>query len=195
MIILNPLEPWPGRLVLPAAVKHEVNLLTRVVDYGGLFHDDVRAGHKFLAQDHRSFRPAGWVEAGRAKMDQMRPIAEKHNLTMLQLACLWNLSQPAVKSVVPTLIQEAGPESRSIESKADELAALPNLAFAQEDLDLIARVGENQGCMSLKGANPSHTGSPEPDRWGLTADLEAVARRWAINPAHDLSCTHQEPTR
>ena len=24
MIILNPLEPWPGKLVLPAAVKHDV---------------------------------------------------------------------------------------------------------------------------------------------------------------------------
>jgi aryl-alcohol dehydrogenase-like predicted oxidoreductase len=67
MIILNPLEPWPGQLVLPAAAKHEVNLITRVVDYGGLFHDDVKAGHKFGAQDHRAFRPAGWVEAGNEK--------------------------------------------------------------------------------------------------------------------------------
>ncbi len=191
MIILNPLEPWPGRLVLPAAVQQEVHLLTRVVDYGGLFHEDVRAGHKFLPQDHRSFRPAGWVEAGRAKMEQMRPIAEKHHLTMLQLACLWNLAQPGVKTVVPTLIQEAGPESRPIESKADELAALPNPEFSEEDLDLIARVGDNQGCMTLKGANPSHTGSPEPDRWGLTADLEAVARRWHIRPDQDLACTHE----
>jgi hypothetical protein len=131
------------------------------------------------------------VEAGREKMDQMRPIAEKYHLTLLQLACLWNLAQPGVKSVVPTLIQEAGPASRSIESKADDLAALPRIEFSQEDLDLIARVGENQGCMTLKGANRSHTGSPEPDRWGLTADLEAVARRWRINPDQDLACTHE----
>jgi aryl-alcohol dehydrogenase-like predicted oxidoreductase len=191
MIILNPLEPWPGRLVLPAAVHHEVNLLTRVVDCGGLFHDDVRPGRPFLPQDHRSFRPAGWIETGRHRMDGMRPIAEKHRLTMLQLACLWNLAQPGVKSVAPTLIQEAGPESRAIESKADELAALPAVNFSQEDLDLIARVGENQGCMTLKGANRTHTGPPEPDRWGLTADLEAVARLWRINPDQDLACTHE----
>lgn len=195
MIILNPLEPWPGRLVLPAAARHEVSLVTRVVDYGGLFHDDVRAGHKFLPQDHRSFRPAGWVEAGRAKMEPMRAVAEKYNLTMLQLACLWNLAQPGVKSVVPTLIQEAGPESRSIESKADELAALPNIEFSEEDLELIARVGDNQGCMTLKGASRSHTGSPEPDRWSLSPDLEAVGRRWGINPDQDLVCTHQEAPR
>ena len=61
MIILNPLEPWPGSLVLPAAVKHDVNLITRVVDYGGLFHNDVKPGHQFSQQDHRAFRPTGAV--------------------------------------------------------------------------------------------------------------------------------------
>ena len=45
MIILNPLEPWPGELVLDAAAAHDVQLITRVVDYGGLFHDDVLPGH------------------------------------------------------------------------------------------------------------------------------------------------------
>src|ERR671914_242357 len=37
MVILNPLEPWPGELVLPAAARHHVRLITRVVDYGGPF--------------------------------------------------------------------------------------------------------------------------------------------------------------
>ena len=39
MIILNPLEPWPGQMALGAAEKHGVDLITRVVDHGGLFHD------------------------------------------------------------------------------------------------------------------------------------------------------------
>src|SRR5258708_10868625 len=34
MIILSPLEPWPGELVLDAAAAHDVRLITRVVDYG-----------------------------------------------------------------------------------------------------------------------------------------------------------------
>ena len=37
MIILNPFEPWPGQLLLDAAEKHGVKLITRVVDYGGIF--------------------------------------------------------------------------------------------------------------------------------------------------------------
>src|SRR5204863_3936965 len=59
MIILNPLEPWPGELVLDAADKHDVDLITRVVDYGGMFWGDVRPGHTFAERDHRKFRPAG----------------------------------------------------------------------------------------------------------------------------------------
>jgi len=123
-------------------------------------------------------------------MDDLRPIAARHNLTMLQLACAWNLSQPPVKCVVPTLIQETGPEAKTIEAKADELAALPEVVLTRDECEFIARTGENRGCMVLKGANRSHTTTAEPDRWGLTADLEAVGRRWGIDPDHDLAFTH-----
>ena len=41
MVILNPLEPWPGELCLGAAAEHDVRVITRVVDYGGLFWGDV----------------------------------------------------------------------------------------------------------------------------------------------------------
>ena len=189
MVILNPLEPWPGNLVLPAAAKHEVQVITRVVDYGGLFHDDVRPGHKFGPQDHRTFRPAGWVEAGSKKVEQMRKIAENHRLTMLQLACTWNLSQPAVKSVIPTLIQELN-SPKTIEQKVDELAALPDLKLTPEEMETIFAVGNNKGCMALKGANPEFSGEPQPDRWPLTPELTKVGKRWGIVPEKDLVQTH-----
>jgi aryl-alcohol dehydrogenase-like predicted oxidoreductase len=191
MVILNPLEPWPGSLVLPAAAKHEVNIITRVVDYGGLFHDDVRPGHQFGQQDHRTFRPAGWVEAGVEKMDRMRDLAAKHQVTLLQLACLWNLSQPAVKSVIPTMIQEVGANTKAIETKIDELASLPDIQLSADDLALIAEVGDNRGCMDLKGANRAHTGEPLPDRWALIPDHELTAQKWGLDPSADLACTHK----
>ncbi len=190
MIILNPLEPWPGSLCLPAAAKFDINLLTRVVDYGGLFHDDVKPGHKFGQQDHRAFRPAGWVEAGNTKLERMRSFAEAHGLTLLQLACLWNLSQPAVKSVIPTLIQEASPNCKPIEKKVEELAALPELRFTAEECRQLLAIGNNHGCMALKGGNPDHEGGPQPDRWTLTPELEAVGARWGIDPRQDLVCLH-----
>jgi aryl-alcohol dehydrogenase-like predicted oxidoreductase len=192
MVILNPLEPWPGSLCLPAAVKHDVNIVTRVVDYGGLFHDDVKPGHKFGQQDHRAFRPPGWVEAGNARMEPMRDIAQKHGLTMLQLACLWNLSQPAVKSVIPTLIQEAGVNAKDIERKVEELAALPSIKLPSDECEQIAQLGDNKGCMELKGADRAHIGEPLADRWSLTPDLESVAKRWGIDADRDLVCTHEK---
>lgn len=190
MIILNPLEPWPGGLCLPSAKQHDISIITRVVDYGGLFHDDVKPGHQFGQSDHRVYRPAGWVEAGNAKIEQMRPVAEKYDVTMLQLAALWNLSQPAVKSVIPTLIQEADPKGKSIEAKVEELAALPELDLAGEDIEQIAELGDNKGCMELKGGNPNHTGEPLPDRWSLNQDLEKIGQKWGIDPRKDLVMTH-----
>ncbi len=190
MIILNPLEPWPGSLCLPAAVKNDIKIITRVVDYGGLFHDDVKPGHKFGEWDHRTYRPKGWVEAGFGKIEQIRYIAAKHGLTLLQLASIWNLSQPNVFSVIPTLIQEIDTDSKPIEQKIDELASLPDVKLTPEESALIAEVGDNKGCMDLKGGNPAHSGEPLPDRWSLTPDLEATGKRWGIDPNHDLTNTH-----
>ncbi len=187
MIILNPLEPWPGRLCLPAAQKTGTKILTRVVDYGGLFHDDVKPGHQFAPRDHRTFRPAGWVEAGAEKIDRMRAVAEAHGLTMLQLACLWNLQQTPVQSVVPTLIQESGAGAKRIETKVEELASLPELTLTPDECAQIAEIGDNTNCMSLKGGSAEHAGDPLPDRWSLNPELEAVAGRWKIDPIRDLA--------
>ena len=190
MIILNPLEPWPGNLSLSAARKHEVKILTRVVDHGGLFHDDVKPGHVFAAQDHRAFRPAGWVEAGCQKIDRMHPFAQQHGISMLQLACAWNLAHAPVESVVPTLIQELGPNAKPIERKVEELAALPDAKLTEDECRAIFEIGNNKGCMALKGANRSHKGPPEADHWGITKELEDVAKRWGIDPDRDLVLTH-----
>jgi len=187
MIILNPLEPWPGELVLDAAAAHGVSLITRVVDYGGIFHDDVRSGHVFAEYDHRRFRPDGWVADGREKLERMRPYAERHGLTMLQLACEWDLSQRAVGCVAPTLIQESGPDARPIEDKRAELAELPGeIRLGADEIDAIRAIGENAGCMTLKGASVEYEGAPLPDRWALTGELAELAARWRIAPERDL---------
>ena len=186
MVILNPLEPWPGELVLDAARRHHVDLITRVVDYGGLFHDDVLPGHEFPRHDHRGFRPAGWVERGRERMEAMRPIAERHGLTMLQLACAWNLAHGPVACVAPTLIQEAG--GRPLEAKRAELAAVPAVSpLSEDEVAAIRAIGDNTGSMALKGAAPDFEGEPQPDRWPLTPELSALAGRWGIDPGRDLA--------
>jgi aryl-alcohol dehydrogenase-like predicted oxidoreductase len=191
MIILNPLEPWPGEMCLPAALEADVRLITRVVDYGGLFHDDVLPGHQFPKHDHRSFRPAGWVEEGREKLQLMRHVGAAHGLTPLQLASQWNLAHEPVECVVPTLIQEPGDAAKPIEEKRAELAAVPrDIRLSPDEVATVASIGNNKGCMKLKGGVPDHHGPELPDRWELTAELAQAAGRWGIEPEKDLVPTH-----
>jgi len=183
MIILNPFEPWPGELCLEAAARNGVKVITRVVDYGGLFWDDVTADTELPEGDHRAFRPEGWIAEGRAKLDRIRPIAERTGLTPMQLACQWNLAHDAVECVVPTLIQETDPGARAIEEKRAELEALPpELQLSADEVAEIRTVGDNTGCMALKGASPDHSGEERPDRWELTPELAAAGERWGIDP-------------
>ena len=184
MVILNPLEPWPAELALPAAEERGVRVITRVVDYGGLFHDAMRPGHAFAKDDHRGFRPAGWVEQGLERLERMRPVAERHGLTPLQLACQWNLAHPPVRCCAPTLIQEPGEGAKPIENQRAELAATPKeLLLNEDDVEEIRAIGDNTGCMTLKGGVPDHEGDERPDRWPLTSDLAATGERWGIDPS------------
>ena len=118
----------------------------------------------------------------------MRPIGERAGLSPMQLACQWNLAHEAVECVVPTLIQEAGPGARPIEDKRAELAALPDeQRLHVEDAEEIRAIGDNRGCMALKGASPDHEGEERPDRWPLTPELAEIGRRWGIDPQRDLA--------
>ncbi len=176
MIILNPFEPWPGELCLDAAARNDVRVITRVVDYGGLFWGDLRPGMELAQGDHRAFRPDGWIEAGLEKLALLEPIAERARLTPIQLACQWNLAHPAVECVVPTLIQEAGPDACPIEAKRVELAHMPaEQRLSDEDVAAIRAIGDNAGCMALKGASPEHEGEERPDRWPLSEELPRSA--------------------
>lgn len=176
MLISNPFEPWPSRLVLPHAQKAGIKVIARVVDYGGIFLDaGLKPGVKLGRTDHRSFRPAGWIEAAEQKLQSVRPIAEAQRLTLLQLAGEWTLAQPAVESVVPTLLQEAVPGAKPIETEVDELAGLlaPH-PLPAEAIETINKAGDNSNCMSLKGATTQYLGEVQPDQWNIAALAEKV---------------------
>jgi hypothetical protein len=75
-----------------------------------------------------------------------------------------------------------------VEEKRAELAALPpQLRLSPDEVAELRAIGDNTGCMALKGANPDHDGEERPDRWALDERLQAVARRWQIEPQRDLA--------
>ncbi|MBI3316457.1 MAG: chlorite dismutase family protein [Candidatus Omnitrophica bacterium] len=187
MIILNPLEPWPGMLSLPAAEKFAVKVIARVVDSGGIFHGDLKPGHKLSRQDHRAFRPEGWIETALPKAEKMRETAREFPMTLLQLASRWTLAQPAVDCVIPTLVQEAGPDAKPVEIELEELVKLSLAPPLPRDIvEAITKIGDNRNSMSLKGATTQYSGKPQADQWPLTQELSEVARRWEIVPDRDL---------
>ena len=115
------------------------------------------------------------------------PIAQRHGLTPLQLACAWNLAHAPVRCVAPTLIQEPGEDARAIEDKRAELAAVAALPpLSEDEVEQLRAIGDNTGSMALKGAAPGYDGAPAADRWPLTDELSALAGRWGIEPERDL---------
>jgi hypothetical protein len=104
------------------------------------------------------------------------------------LACQWNLAHPAVECVAPTLIQEVGPEARTIESERAELASVAaEIRLSAEDVAAIRAIGDNTNTMALKGAAVDFEGEEQPDRWPLSQDLAEVGGRWGIDPERDLA--------
>ena len=180
MLILSPMEPWPTNLVLPVAEAQNIDILTRVVDHGGVFHDDLKPGHEFKPGDHRSYRPKGWIEKGNERMEKMRPIADKYGMSMMQLAAIWNLSQPAVKSTVPTFLQEHHDTAIPIEDKIIDFGKLPDITLTAEESETIRSIGDNTGCMKLKGASSRHETSERPDEWPMRDDLLAVIEKYDL---------------
>jgi hypothetical protein len=107
---------------------------------------------------------------------------------MLQLAGQWNLAHEPVRCIAPTLIQEPGDAARPVERKRADLAGVPaRVVLSDEDVAEIRAIGDNTGCMALKGASPQFAGTPQPDRWPLDGELQELAARWAIDPERDLA--------
>jgi hypothetical protein len=82
-----------------------------------------------------------------------------------------------VESVVPTFIQEAGDDARAIEEQIRDFAAVPDLRLTPEESEAVRQIGDNTGCMTLKGASKRHQTSERPDEWPMREDLLELAGR------------------
>ena len=188
MLILNPFEPWPGELALAAAARHDVRVITRVVDYGGLFHDDVLPGHELRPGDHRGFRPGG-LGGGGPRAARPHP-ADRRTPRADDAPAGLRLEPLPRRGGVRGPHADPGAGTRR---QADRGASAPSWPpcrpcrrCSAEEVDAIRAVGDNTGSMLLKGATPDHEGDERPDRWTLEPEHVEIARRWGIEPERDL---------
>ena len=104
--VYNILEQTPGNELLDNAVKKNVGILVRVPDASGILTGKVDENTKIDEKDHRSVRKGEWVRAAIKKVEQLRTIAERNDLTITELAIKFILSKQGIASVFPTVISE-----------------------------------------------------------------------------------------
>ncbi len=102
--VYNILEQTPGNDLLENAVKKDVGVLVRVPDASGILTKKVDENTKIDEKDHRSVRKGEWIRASLQKVEQLKPIAERNDLNITELAIKFILSKKGISSVLPTVI-------------------------------------------------------------------------------------------
>ena len=94
---------------------------------------------------------------------------------MLEYAAAWNFSHPAVECVIPTFIQEPGEAATAISEKIANVANLTKQKLPEEEVNLVREMGDNTGCMPLKGASSRYSDSTRCDEWAMRPELVKIA--------------------
>ncbi len=171
MLILGPLEPWPGELPLAAAQRNGVQRghARRRLRRPASTTTCCPATSSRAATTAAS-GPTGWVEAGRAKLERLRPIAERHELTPAAARVRVEPRPPGGRVRRPDADRGARQRaSRSSASARSWPPCPPSSPLSAEEVDEIRAIGDNSGSMLLKGATPDHEGDEAPDRWAVGA--------------------------
>ena len=67
--------------------------------------------------------------------------------------------------------------ARPIEDKIREFGKMPDVRLTPEEIESIRQIGDNTGCMKLKGASKRHATSERCDEWPMKPELLELAQR------------------
>ena len=104
--VYNILEQTPGNELMKKAEEKQVGILVRVPEASGILTGKVNAETKIDEKDHRSVRKGEWVKASLAKVEVLKPIAERNDLTITELSMKFIMSKKGFASVFPTVVSE-----------------------------------------------------------------------------------------
>lgn len=104
--VYNILEQTPGNQLLQKATKNDVGILVRVPEASGILTGKVNTETKIDEKDHRSVRKGEWIKASLKKVEQLKSIAERNELTITELSMKFIMSKKGFASVFPTVVNE-----------------------------------------------------------------------------------------
>ena len=104
--VYNILEQTPGNELMKKAQEKEVGILVRVPEASGILTGKVNAETKLDEKDHRSVRKGEWIKASLEKVEKLKPIAERNDLTITELSMKFIMSKKGFASVFPTVVSE-----------------------------------------------------------------------------------------
>ncbi len=106
-IIYSLLEQDPARAFFPVAEECGTGLLSRVPHATGMLDGTYTPGMTFPASDHRAHRKQEWLETSLRKVSTIDFLyGEGTGRTISQAAIQFTLSQPAIASVLPNILNE-----------------------------------------------------------------------------------------
>ena len=122
------------RDAVPYCVEHNISVLAYSSMAQGLLTGKFKPGHKFAEADHRSanvlFQGENFERAQNA-LEQLKPIAEKHNCTLAQLSLAWLIAQPQTNAIAGARTAE----------QAQDNAKAASVDLSSEELEEIDRIG------------------------------------------------------
>ncbi|MGN6724999.1 MAG: aldo/keto reductase [Tepidisphaeraceae bacterium] len=104
--VFNLFEQHPGREFCEVAISQKAGILARVHDNSSVLKDVIRADTVIGRDDHRKFRDQNWKIYGAKKVELIRKFADKHGMTIHELACKWLLQQRGLTSITGTFLNE-----------------------------------------------------------------------------------------
>lgn len=141
--VYNILEQTPGNALIDGAAGAGAGVLVRVPDASGILTGKVGAGTKIDEKDHRSVRKGEWIRSALAKVEQLRPVADRCGLSIAELAVKFALSRPGVSSVIPTVVGE---------DEIDAFAAMSDGSYVpRAEMEEVARLYAGWPPYELKG--------------------------------------------
>jgi myo-inositol catabolism protein IolS len=115
---------------MPYCIENQISILAYSPLAQGLLTGKFTRGQKFAPEDNRSdnklFQGENFERAQQA-LDKLRPIAERHNCTLAQLALAWLIAQPQANAIAGARYAEQAQDNAlaaEVQLSTDEIAEI-----------------------------------------------------------------------